>query len=279
MLWAAMEGATNAASNAGVPTTSAELRDWISGRALPPRASEGLNDPLSVTAVLFYHLSALRANHDPVSVASTRLLATILDDRKEAEEWGQDDLVRYGTFWRKLVREAEHLILSPSLSSIASAIASLLAFCDAYRSDDSVSFATPDGRLLQLAPVTGRIWLASLLVPDLFRRSGLSSPLPFLVPRLKFASVSPAELEGELHRLLHTGCRRALDELDRLEQSFAVISKGGGTTSRSRLPAVAEILQVFPGLTTARLARAFDMTVPGAAHLQREFKRRMSRIG
>lgn len=49
---ARLHGAAQLASLAGVPIDVAHLQAWIAGRTAPPRAAEGLNDPVSVAAVL-----------------------------------------------------------------------------------------------------------------------------------------------------------------------------------------------------------------------------------
>lgn len=46
-----LEGAAALAGLAGVPIAVGDLQTWIVGRSPPPRASEGLNDPISVAAV------------------------------------------------------------------------------------------------------------------------------------------------------------------------------------------------------------------------------------
>src|SRR3546814_6080091 len=56
---ARLSGAADLAGLAGVPVDVDHLQDWICGRTPPPRASEGLNDPVSVAAV--FHLAIERS--------------------------------------------------------------------------------------------------------------------------------------------------------------------------------------------------------------------------
>jgi hypothetical protein len=58
---ARLYGTVALAGLAGMPIDISDLQDWITGRTPPPRASEGLNDPISVAAV--FHL-AIGRNDD-----------------------------------------------------------------------------------------------------------------------------------------------------------------------------------------------------------------------
>lgn len=80
-----LEGATVLAGLAGVPIAVRDLQDWIAGRTPPPRASEGLNDPISVAAVFHLALSRDEDLKDSLGRATLNVLRTVLDDRTEAK--------------------------------------------------------------------------------------------------------------------------------------------------------------------------------------------------
>ncbi|HKT78497.1 MAG TPA: hypothetical protein VJQ78_17325, partial [Sphingobium sp.] len=109
MARARLKGAALLAGVARVPVTVRELQDWICGRTPPPRHSEGLNDPLSVAALVHFALSASESRRDPIARATLNISRTLLDDRKEAQSWAPDDLVRFGPAWR----EAQALVEAP----------------------------------------------------------------------------------------------------------------------------------------------------------------------
>ena len=78
MARARLKGAALLAGVAGVPVTVRELQDWICGRTPPPRHSEGLNDPLSVAALVHFALSASESRRDPIARATLNISRTLL---------------------------------------------------------------------------------------------------------------------------------------------------------------------------------------------------------
>ncbi len=58
---ARLNGAVSIAELAGVPIKVRDLLQWITCRSAPPRAAEGLNDPISTAAVFHF---AIRADED-----------------------------------------------------------------------------------------------------------------------------------------------------------------------------------------------------------------------
>jgi len=271
MLWAALEGAVFAARNAGVPITQKALTDWIGGSDIPPRATEGLNDPLSVTVVFFYHLAGLKATRDGLGQSTIGLLARFLDDAGEVGRWGQGDLVLYGPLWRELSTVSDQLTVEPSIDGVARGLSELLATCDAHRGDSGITLGTIDGRTLHLPRAQHQAWLAALMAPALLQRAGLTTHrLPNLVPSLRFASHSPNEIADELHELIARAASQGTRQLGRYEQQLAALRETHSLTRRSRLSEAAELLMIFPSMTTAKLALALGTTVPGAAHLKRQ---------
>ena len=55
--WQAHMGYTYDTAAAALGVSRAAYADWIAGRSPPPRASEGLNDPISVAAIFLIALS------------------------------------------------------------------------------------------------------------------------------------------------------------------------------------------------------------------------------
>lgn len=271
MLWAALEGAVFAARNAGVPVTHSSLTDWIGGSDIPPRASEGLNDPLSVTVVFFYHLAGLKATKDSLGQSTTRLLARFLDDAGEVERWGQGDLVLYGPLWRALSSASHELAVEPHIDGVARALSELLKVSDALRTDTGITLGTVDGRSLHLPRAQHQAWLVALMAPALLQRAGLTAHrLPNLVPALRFASHSPKDIAEELNQLIGRAVSQGTRQLGRYEQQLGALHETHSLTKRSRLSEAAELLMVFPAMTTSKLALALGITVPGAAHLKRQ---------
>ena len=80
---------------------------WSAGRSPPPRASEGLNDPISVAAVFHFAISREEENRDPILRATLAVLRSVLDDRTEAETYACRDLAHFGPAWRA-IRERVH---------------------------------------------------------------------------------------------------------------------------------------------------------------------------
>ncbi|MFX7571103.1 hypothetical protein ABTJ55_20190, partial [Acinetobacter baumannii] len=72
---ARVKAAATVAGIAGVPVDTAALLDWICGRTPPPRHNEGLNDPLSIAALMHFLLLA-EDSSDPVALASLNVLRT-----------------------------------------------------------------------------------------------------------------------------------------------------------------------------------------------------------
>src|SRR3546814_16177549 len=81
---ARLSGAADLAGLAGVPVDVDHLQDWICGRTPPPRASEGLNDPVSVAAVFHLAIEASVGDNGPLARSTPNVFRNALDDRSEA---------------------------------------------------------------------------------------------------------------------------------------------------------------------------------------------------
>ncbi|WP_371420219.1 hypothetical protein, partial [Tardiphaga sp.] len=123
---ARLQGAAQLAGLAGAPIDVRHLQNWICGRTPPPRASEGLNDPVSVAAVFHLAIEASVSDKGPLARATLNVLRTVLDDRSEAEVWAGGDLAYFGPAWRQARIEAQAPYPSPSLRSVADRIAAML---------------------------------------------------------------------------------------------------------------------------------------------------------
>jgi hypothetical protein len=119
LIKARLEGAAIAACNAGVHVTASDLEAWMSGARNPPRSTEGLNDPMSVAAVVYYYFTTFERSRASNDIAVTRLLRSILDHEGEAQTWAGTDLIHYGPLWRALSTLADEPGLDPTISSVS----------------------------------------------------------------------------------------------------------------------------------------------------------------
>ena len=188
-----LEGATVLAGLAGVPIAVRDLQDWIAGRTPPPRASEGLNDPISVAAVFHLALSRDEDLKDSLGRATLNVLRTVLDDRTEAKVYAAEDLAHFGPMWRQLRTVADAPFPSGDLLSVANRIFQLFALTEpaAPGSWDVVSV---DGRALELPPRgRDRNWLIAAAVPRMLCRAGFTTRvIPSFILMSKFLPPSPA---------------------------------------------------------------------------------------
>jgi hypothetical protein len=263
-----LEGTAALAGLAGVPIAVRDLQEWIAGRSPPPRASEGLNDPLSVAAIFHLALTRDEDAKDPIGRATLNTLRSILDDRAEAAAYARDDLAHFGPLWRQIRAAADSPFPSANLLSIAEralALASLTAET-AAASADVVSF---DGRSLELPPrQRDRIWLIGVAMPRMLCRAGFTSRVvPSLVLLPKFLPPSPAALAATLAEALGRAARAGLRELDAIERAAARIATDRAFTRRSKAPLLARLQLSYPGLQPAAVARLLNVTPQGARKL------------
>jgi len=263
-----LEGAATLAGLAGVPIAVRDLQEWITGRSPPPRASEGLNDPLSVAAIFHLALTRDEDAKDPIGRATLNTLRSVLDDRAEAAAYARDDLAHFGPLWRQIRAAADAPFPSANLLSIAErtfALASLTAQT-AAASADVVSF---DGRSLELPPrQRDRIWLIGVAMPRMLCRAGFTSRVvPSLILLPKFLPPSPAALAGTLAEALGRAAQAGLRELDAIERAAARIATDRAFTRRSKAPLLARLQLSYPGLQPAAVARLLNVTPQGARKL------------
>ena len=271
---ARFEGAAIAAYNAGVPTDANAIEAWIAGSGSPPRASEGLNDPLGVAAIVHFFFASLEPGTGNRDRQLRRLLRSLFDSEAEASTWSGADLVHYGSLWRGLLTVAEEPGLEPSLSSIAGRLAQMARLVTRAVDHSELIATLPDGRAITFDRDYPRAWLVLAMVPALLQHSGLSSNLlPSLVPRHKFLCSSAAEWRDLLTECLSNQAPLAARSLERLEREMAQLYLRYRRTSRSRLMDAAELRVALPSLTRNKLAVAVNATPAGAGYLMRQLER------
>lgn len=263
-----LEGAAALAGLAGVPIAVRDLQDWIAGRGPPPRASEGINDPVSVAAVFHLALSRDEDSKDPISRATLNILRSVLDDRAEAAAYASDDLAHFGPLWRYIKALADEPFASADLASIAERIFALAAITEPAPAS-SLDVVSYDGRSLELPPrQRDRLWLIAVAVPRMLFRAGFTSRvIPSLVLLPKFLPPSPTALTEILEEAIGRTARAGLRELDGLERAAFKLRGNGGVTRRSKAPLLARLQLSYPGLQPAAVARLLRVTPQGARKL------------
>lgn len=264
---ARLSGAAHLAGLAGVPIDVEHLQDWICGRTPPPRASEGLNDPVSVAAVFHLAIEAVVNGRDPIARATLNILRTVLDDRAEAATWAASDLAYFGPAWRQARISAEAPYPAPTLRAVAGRIVDMLAVVGSAE-QEAVDITTIDGRTVMLEPrARDRAWLVASHVPAILHAAGLTlGPLPSLVLLSKFPPKQIDDIMPVITRSLHTACKAGLKDLDWLERR-GPSSLNTAATRRSRAPLLARLELAYPGLRQPAVARLLGITPQGARKL------------
>lgn len=271
---ARFEGAAIAACNAGVPTDANVIEAWVAGSGSPPRASEGLNDPLGVAAIVHYFFASLQPATGNRDRQVRRLLRGLFDSEAEATTWSVTDLVHYGPLWRALRKVAEAPGLEPSLGSVAERLAQMARLLNRAVDHSKLVATLPDGRAIAFGRDYPRAWLVLALVPVLLRRSGLSvNLLPSLVPRHKFLCSSTEEWRELLNECLSYQAPSDFRILKQMEREMEQLHAQYRRTSRSRLADAAELRIALPSLTRNKLAIAVNATPAGAGYLMRQLER------
>lgn len=261
-------GAAALAGLAGIPIAVGDLQTWIVGRSAPPRASQGLNDPISVAAVFHLALSRDEDAKDPISLATLNVLRSVLDDREEAATYASDDLAHFGPLWRRIKNAADQPFPTADLYSIAERIFALVALTEPAK-QSTVDVVSIDGRPLELPPrQRDRLWLIAVAVPRMLYRAGFTSRvIPSLVLLPKFLPPSPAELAETMAAAIGRASHAGLRELEAIERAASKTMKNLGVTRRSKAPLLARLQLSYPGLRPAAVARLLGVTPQGARKL------------
>lgn len=270
-IWLARErvsGAATIAGIAGVPVSIDDIMNWICGRTPPPRHSEGLNDPMSVAAVMHFALAAQQTPADDLTAATFRILRTLLDDRAEAELWGPEDLARCSGAFRAAQVAIAAPYPSPTLLAVAERLLEVHSALEASPASDR-TVTTIDGRRMSLEPVSfGTTWMIACQLPRALVAAGMATQiLPSAVHLPRYLPNSAGELMRELESTIGLASRQGLAELDRLEGRLENLPRVVEVTKRSRLPELLRLELAYPGLRVPAIARLLGVTPQAAAKL------------
>lgn len=265
---ARLHGAAALAGLAGAPVGIRDLQDWICGRAPPPRASEGLDDPISVAAVFHFAISRDEDSRDPVLRATLNALRGVLDDRAEAAVWAGEDLAHYGPLWRTVRRHADLPFEKGGLRAVADRVFEIAALTRS-ENREGAEVVTVDGRTLSIAPrARDRNWLIAVAVPLMLHRARVTTRvIPSLVLLPKFLPPSATALAEMMVDTLHKAARAGLHELDAIETAAADTLTALVVTKRSRAPLLARLQLAYPGLGPKAVAQLLEMSPQGARKL------------
>ena len=280
---ARLKGAAALASFAGIPVSVRNLQDWICGRTAPPRHSEGLNDPFSIAALFHFALSATEGHGDPIARATLNVSRSLLDDRKEADLWAPEDLVRFGPLWRmaQMLLEAPYPVAS--FQTVARRLIEARTSLDMPATEGQL-LTTIDGRQLRIEARrfdTG--WLLACHLPAALVAAGLAlRPLPSLVDLRRFLPDDPEALAGHMATMIARQAGQGLVELDRLEAKLAQLPQLP-VTRRSKAPLLIRLELAYPGLGRTAIARLLGISHQGATKLVAQVERltegRLSGLG
>lgn len=263
-----LEAAATLAGLAGVPIEVRDLQDWIAGRSPPPRASEGLNDPISVAAIFHVAISRDEDGKDSVGRATLNMLRAILDDRAAAEAYASDDLAHFGPLWREVRSAADVPFPSRDLNAVAHRVFDLAAITQPALASSS-EVITFDGRSLDLPPRSrDRNWLIATTVPRMLHRAGFTTRvLPSLVLLPKFLPATPQALADLMIVKLGKAAELGLRELDSIERVADRTLSDMRVTKRSKAPLLARLQLTYPGLQASAVAKLLNVTPQGARKL------------
>lgn len=263
-----LEGAAVLAGLAGVPIDVRDLQDWITGRTPPPRASEGLNDPISVAAVFHFAISRDEDSRDPILRATLNMLRSVLDDRIEAEAYGRDDLAHFGPLWREVRSAADVSFPTRNLNEVARRVFDLAALIEPAPASSS-EVITFDGRSLELPPRSrDRIWLIASMVPRMLHRAGFTTRvLPSLVLLPKFLPATPQALVDLMIVRLGKAAEAGIRELDSIERKASSTLSDMRVTKRSKAPLLARLQLTYPDIQASAVSKLLHVTPQGARKL------------
>jgi len=265
---ARLKGAAMLATVASVPIGVRDLQDWICGRGPPPRQSEGLNDPLSIAALVHFALSATESRRDPIARATLNISRLLLDDRKEAELWGAEDLVRFGPAWRAVQALVEAPYPAAGLAAVAERLIAAREGLAAPVSGGQL-LTTADGRQLRLDPRRPDLgWVVAAHIPAALEAAGLTTrPLPSFVDLPRFPAADAETLTGQLIAMIERQAKAGLADLDRIEARLRKLPEDLQVTKRSKAPLLMRLGLAYPGLSKTAVARLLGISHQGATKL------------
>ncbi|WP_037469291.1 hypothetical protein [Sphingobium herbicidovorans] len=265
---ARLKGAAMLATVASVPIGVKDLQDWICGRTPPPRHSEGLNDPLSIAALVHFALSATESSRDPIARATLNVSRRLLDDRKEAEVWAPEDLIRFGPAWRAVQALVEAPYPSASLEGVAERFIAAREGLAAPISGGQL-LTTADGRQLRLDPRRSDLgWVVAAHLPTAFETAGLTlRRLPSFVDMPRFPGADVGVLTMQLTAMIGRQAKAGLADLDRIEARLRKLPQELQVTKRSKAPLLMRLGLAYPGLSKVAVARLLGISHQGATKL------------
>lgn len=271
---ARLKGGAALASFAGVPVSVRDLQDWICGRTPPPRHSEGLNDPFSIAALFHFALSATEGHRDPIARATLNVSRQLLDDRKEADLWAPEDLVRFGPAWRMAQMLLEAPYPAASLRTVAQRLIDVRGSLEAPATEGQL-ITTIDGRQLRIEPRRFDMsWLLACHLPAALQAAGfVLRPLPSLVELPRFLPDDAEALAEHLAAMIARQAGQGLTELDRLEARLARLPQDLQVTRRSKAPLLVRLELAYPGLSKTAVARLLGISHQGATKLLAQVER------
>jgi hypothetical protein len=274
LIKARLEGAAIAACNAGVPVAACDLEAWISGRRNPPRAAEGLNDPMSVAAVVYYYFTTLEQSRAVNDTAVTRLLRSIFSHKGEAEIWADADLIHYGPLWRALSNLADAPGMEPTIAAVAARLRDMARVAIKAEGRRQIAATSFNGSELVFSQDDRRAWLISFMVPRLLQRAGITSNLiPSLVPTMRFLDGGSVAFADKLKECICRNVPIGHKSLNAMERKVAGFDQLYRRTARSRLRLAAELGLALPSLSRQKLAIAVNSTPAGAGYILRHLGR------
>lgn len=271
LIRARLEGAAISCGNAGVPTTSDDLEQWIAGTGQPPRTSEGLNDPLGIAAIVHFFFDTVEAGTAREDQTVRRLLASLFDSQAQGEAWAGADVVRYGPLWRSLRKLADEPGLEPTLTAVGARLMQMGRLATKAQASAQILVAFQDGHDIRFTRDEPRCWLLTMMVPLLLHRAGLTvNLLPSLVPKQRLLCASAAEWAEVVSVCIAAEASLALKTLSANERRILGVQDKYQRTARSRLAQAAELKVALPSLSRKKLAIALNATPAGAGYLQRQ---------
>lgn len=263
-----LEGASVLAGLAGVPIGVDALQDWICGRGIPPRHSEGLDDPLSVAALFHFALSAGESDLDPIGRATLNMSRSLLDDRAEAHLWAPEDMVRFGPVWRDAQIRMTAAYSPPTLLAVAERVLETREVLERPVTAGQV-VTTADGRQLRFTGHSADIgWLVACHMPSALIAAGLAShSLPNLVELPRLLPGEAHSLAAVLEEMIGRRALAGLELLDRLEEQMRRLPDRLDVTRRSKAPLLLRLQLAYPGLSRVAVARLLGISHQGATKL------------
>jgi hypothetical protein len=269
-IWAVrmrLRAIAHASVAAGVPVEVEDVARWIATGGDMPRRREGLNDPLRLSTVAHFTLATQEAARDDLTRSASQFCKPLFDHRAIALDTAADEIVTFAPFLRACVE----MVSRPGAANLDEITRLLCALTESVDTGNgrSLTVSDPFGRAFHFAKSQPTIWLATICVPLVLQRFGITATLlPNLVPTPRVLR-DCRKGTAALGRFLVREARVGIAELDRLERCLATPGRLGQTV-RSRTDRAAEYRLAFPPITGSGLAVALGTTPQGGSYLLRQ---------